>query len=329
MTTNTDGTAPPAPRRGKGGGERALVPDAEFRTYYDRPVLKEPVWKWEVPAYFFAGGLAAGSALLAVGAGVTGNTALARQARVTAALGATAGTALLVRDLGRPSRFHHMLRVAKPTSPMNVGSWTLAAFSTSAAIAAGSDITGVAHPVGRVAGVVAAALAPVLATYPAVLVANTAVPVWHEAHRELPFVFAGSALASAGGLAAMLHRVETGRPARRMAVLGAIVEAAAAQRMEQQLPEVVGETYKTGRASTLSKAARALTTTGAMTLARRGSRRRNAVVGGAMVLAGAAFDRFAVIEAGRASSRDPKQVVVPQRARLTAGRDGDALRGPS
>jgi hypothetical protein len=113
--------------------------------------------------------------------------------------------------------------------------------------------------------------------------------------------------------------VEAARAARRMAVLGAIVESSATRRMEQQLPDVVAESYKTGRASILSKAAQGLTAVGGVTLALRGSRRRASVLGGALVVAGAALARFAVIEAGRASSRDPKQVVVPQRARLEAG----------
>jgi hypothetical protein len=44
-----------------------MVPRAEFRSYYGRPVLKAPVWEWKVPAYLFTGGLAAGSAVLAAG----------------------------------------------------------------------------------------------------------------------------------------------------------------------------------------------------------------------------------------------------------------------
>ncbi|MGH9013614.1 MAG: NrfD/PsrC family molybdoenzyme membrane anchor subunit, partial [Acidimicrobiia bacterium] len=63
-------------------GERALVPEAEFRTYYDRPVLKEPVWTWEVPAYFFVGGLAAGSAMAAVAADLAADERQARRHRV-------------------------------------------------------------------------------------------------------------------------------------------------------------------------------------------------------------------------------------------------------
>ena len=105
-----------------------MVPEAEFRSYYDRPVLKEPVWKWYVPAYFFAGGLAAGSSLLAAGADLLGRPDIARRARLASVTSIGVGSVLLVADLGRPARFHHMLRVAKVTSPMSVGSWVLTLF---------------------------------------------------------------------------------------------------------------------------------------------------------------------------------------------------------
>jgi len=66
-------------RSGKrGGGEQTMVPDAEFQSYYGRPVLKPPVWKHEIPAYLFTGGLAAGTAVVAAGADLTGRPALRR-----------------------------------------------------------------------------------------------------------------------------------------------------------------------------------------------------------------------------------------------------------
>src|SRR5204862_121720 len=83
-------------------------------SYYGRPILKRPVWKWWIPAYFFSGGLAAGSSALALGAQLSGRSMLRRRARVVSLVGITFGAVCLVADLGRPSRFHHMLRVAKP-----------------------------------------------------------------------------------------------------------------------------------------------------------------------------------------------------------------------
>ena len=92
-----------------------MVPEAEFRSYYGRPVIKEPAWTIEVPWYFFVGGMAGAAAPLAVAARMAGNERLARSAVTVAAAGVAVGTPLLVSDLGRPERFHHMLRVIKPT----------------------------------------------------------------------------------------------------------------------------------------------------------------------------------------------------------------------
>ena len=124
--------------------EQLMVPDAEFSSYYGRPVIKEPVWKApDVPGYLFLGGLAGASSVLAAGAEVAGYGELARVAKV-GALGAISLSAVaLVHDLGRPERFLHMLRVFKPSSPMSVGSWLLAAYGPVAGAAAVSEVTGI------------------------------------------------------------------------------------------------------------------------------------------------------------------------------------------
>ena len=128
-----------------------MVPDAEVRTYYDKPILKQPVWKWFIPAYFFTGGLAAGSAMLAAGARLTGNRCLARRCRFVTLGALGISTAFLVKDLGRPSRFYNMLRVFKPTSPMSIGSWLLGAFGTAAAAATASDAAKILPGMGALA----------------------------------------------------------------------------------------------------------------------------------------------------------------------------------
>lgn len=132
-------------RRKRGGGgdgsrEEPMVPRAEFRSYYGRPVLKPPVWEWKVPAYLFTGGLAAGTSLLAAGADLTGRPALRRAGRTGSLAALVASVYLLVADLGRPARFHHMLRVAKPTSPMSVGTWILSAFGPGMGVAAAAEV---------------------------------------------------------------------------------------------------------------------------------------------------------------------------------------------
>ncbi len=192
------------------------VPEEEFRSYYGRPVLKEPTWTWEIPWYFFFGGLAGASSVLSLSARIAGNDALARRALLVSLGGATVSPGLLIMDLGRPERFYNMLRVVKPTSPMSLGTWVLSAFSTSTGAAVASDLLGVFPRVQRALEVASALLGPALSTYTAVLITDTSVPVWHEARRELPVVFA----ASAGAAAAMLTSARNATPARRLAVGG-------------------------------------------------------------------------------------------------------------
>ncbi|HEX9993674.1 MAG TPA: NrfD/PsrC family molybdoenzyme membrane anchor subunit, partial [Acidimicrobiales bacterium] len=249
------------------------MPAAEFRSYHGRPVLKRPVWKWDIPAYFAAGGIMAGSSLLAAGADLTGNRALRRAGRLAAAAHLAASTAFLVHDLGRPGRFANMLRVAKPTSPMSVGTWLLAAYGPPAGAAAASEVTGLLPGAGRVAGLAAAALAPAVASYTAVLTADTAVPAWHDAHPQLPFVFVGSAAAASGGLAMGLVAPADAGPARRLGVLGAAVDLAASTWMERAMG-LSAEPYRQGRAGRFHRWARGLTAAGAVATAVAGRRSR-------------------------------------------------------
>lgn len=320
-------------RRRRGGrAERTVVPEAQFTSYYGRPVLKAPTWKApEIAGYFFLGGLAGGSSLLAAGADLTGRHALRRSARLMA-LGAIglSGVAL-VKDLGRPERFHHMLRVLKPTSPMSVGSWLLAGYGPLAGAAAASELTGLLPAAGRAAGLGAAAVAPAIASYTAVLAADTAVPAWHEARHDLPFVFVGSAAAAAAGWGLLSAPLAEAAPARRLAVLGSALELAASMRMHRRLG-LAREAYAAGRAAALDRLARGLTTAGAVTAATVGRRNRlAAALAGGALLAGSACTRFAVFEAGVASAKDPKYTVIPQRERVDQGRRvrGEAARRPS
>jgi hypothetical protein len=301
-------------------------------SYYGRPILKPPAWDWRIPAYLFAGGLSAGSTLLSTGADLSGRPRLRRRGRVAALAALGASTYFLVSDLGRPERFHHMLRVAKPTSPMSVGTWIIAGYGPGIGLAAASELLParwrgthlgrVARRLARPAAVSSAALAPALASYTAVLLSQTAVPAWNAAHPYLPFVFTGSAAASSGGLGMLLAPVSEAGPARAFAVTGAAAELAASRVMEHRLG-LVGETYTSGRAHQLRRWSEYLTAAGlAGTLAARRSRLA-AVLSGLALMGGSALQRFGVFEAGVASTRDPRYVVTPQRERL-AGRDRSA-----
>ena len=308
----------------KRGGEQAMVPRAEFRSYYGKPVLKRPHWKApHLPGYLYFGGLSGASSTMAALADATGRPRLSLTGRLTAAGAAAAGSALLVAELGRPERFLNMLRVLKPTSPMSVGAWLLATHASFAGAAAASAVTGIAPGLGRSSGAVAALTGPLVATYSGVLMADTAVPAWHEAYRHLPPLFAASALASAGAVGmAAVPSAEAG-PARRMALFGAGAELAIMVALERGAgmrdhAELISEPYRIGRAGRLLKAGRGLTAAGAAGTLLAGRSRTAAVLSAAAITGGALCTRFGILYAGYTAADDPKYTVVPQRARLDA-----------
>jgi hypothetical protein len=285
-------------------------------SYYGRPILKEPVWKPQIPWYFFTGGLAGASSVLSLAARIAGNRRLARTSLAIGLAGEIASPALLISDLGRPERFLNMLRVFKVTSPMSVGSWILAGSGAATTAEAACEALGIFPRLRLVPAVAAAGLGGPLATYTAALVADTAVPVWHEARRELPYVFGASAGASAGAAAAMLLPPRDAGPARRLAVGGAIAENVAMTLMEKRLG-FVGEPYKQGIPGRLKRVAQAATLGGALLLGTSGRKSRfGAFAGGALVLGGEVALRWSVFKAGFESARDPKYVVQPQRERI-------------
>lgn len=300
-------------RYGRGG---LMVPEVTFSSYYGRPILKKPVWQErDIAGYFFLGGLAGASSLLAAGAQATRRPALARTAKLGAASAISLSLVALVHDLGRPMRFLNMLRVLKVTSPMSVGTWIVSAYAPAALAAAASDATGRLPRIGRLATTAAAIAGPAVASYTAVLVADTAVPAWHEGHRELPFVFVGSATCAAAGLSLLgAPPSETG-PVRRAAVIGATAELTATHLMKNRMG-IARETFETGSAGTLLKTAEALTIGGALTAALFGRSRVTAAAAGVALLAGSACTRFGIFRAGVASAEDPKFTVEPQLARL-------------
>ncbi|MGI8421933.1 MAG: NrfD/PsrC family molybdoenzyme membrane anchor subunit [Gaiellaceae bacterium] len=287
-------------------------------SYYGRPILKPPVWEADIPVYFFLGGMAGASSLLALGARLTGNDRLARNATYVNAASLTVSPALLIHDLGRPERFLNMLRVFKITSPMSVGTWIVSASGSAAGGAATLEVLGLAPRLRFAAESGAALLGPFLSTYTAALVTQSVVPIWHEVRRELPFVFAGSSAASAGGAAAILTPALDARPARRLAVAGAALELLATRAMRRRLGPL-GRPYEEGLPGTLAKLAEGATLAGGTLMALAGRRRAGAVAAGALLLTGSVAQRFAVVKAGTPSALDPSYVTVPQRARL-AGR---------
>ncbi|MFI6350333.1 NrfD/PsrC family molybdoenzyme membrane anchor subunit [Streptomyces sp. NPDC050560] len=316
----------PGKRRGRRRGEQPMVPRAEFGSYYGRPVIKAPSWAaTDIAGYFFLGGLAGAGSVLAAGAHLTGRRTTATALKVSSLASVSLSAAALVHDLGRPARFAHMLRVLKPTSPMSVGSWLLSGYGPAAGAAAVSAVTGLLPRVGAAATAGAALLGPAVASYTGVLAADTAVPAWHGAHRELPYLFAASGTAAASGMALLAGPAAENAPARCAAVLAAAAEHGVTRSAEHRLG-MVAETWQQGRAGTLLRCARALTTVGAAGAAVLGGRRGAAAACGLALLAGSVCTRFGVFAAGIASADDPVYTVGPQReaARREAARsDGD------
>lgn len=306
-------------------GEQAMVEEAHFDSYYGKPVINQPVWSSpDIPGYLFLGGLAGVASLLGAGAELTGRYGLARRTKLGAAGSAGLALVALVHDLGRPERFLNMLRVFKPTSPMSVGSWVLSAYAPAAAVAALSDVSGLLRGVGRVATGAAAVLGPPLASYTAALIADTAVPAWHDGYRELPVLFVGSGASAAGGLGLLVAPLRESGPARVLGVVGAAAELAATAAMKRRLGRTA-EPYDQAKAGRLMRVGKALTIAGVVaTLA--GRRRSRAVEGAAGIglLLGSGFTRFGIFEAGLQSAADPSYVVTPQRERLAQRNDHSA-----
>lgn len=296
--------------------EQAVVPDAEFSSYYGRPVIKPPVWKVpDVPAYLYLGGMAGVSSMIGELASLTGRPRLRQIGRIAGSGGALASVGFLIHDLGRPERFLNMLRVFKPTSPLSVGSWIIAPFSALTTATAVSEVTGILPGLARLSGAVAALLGPPMTTYTAVLLADTAVPAWHDARRQLPFLFAGGALAGGSAVTLLGTSPDEAGPARTLAAAGAGLDTVAVTYMTKRIG-LSGQAYERGKAGKLMRIAKALTIAGGSLVPFARRSRLLSVLSGLSLTAGAVTTRFGVFEAGMASARDPAYTVVPQRERL-------------
>jgi hypothetical protein len=330
----TTGVNLPRRWRGKHRAERPMVPKAEFTSYYGKPILNQPVWESpDIPGYLFLGGLAGGASLLAAGSDLTGRGVLGRTAKTGAFAAGVLSVAALVHDLGRPARFLNMMRMFKVTSPMSVGSWLLSGYVPATGVAALTALTGRLPRIGAAATAGAAVLGPGVASYTAALISDTAVPAWHDGYPEMPFVFTGSGMMAAGGLGlltAVLPGTGPGEtePARNLALLGAVMETAAFERMEHRIG-MTAEPYSEGRGGRYVKAGKALAAAGAAGAALSGRSRVAAALSGAALLAASAATRWGIFEAGLASAGDPKYTVVPQRQRLKERAKAGQADGPA
>ncbi len=285
-----------------------LVPRDEtgLTTYYDRPALKEPVWIWTVPAYFYAGGVAGAALVLGAVAQFRDGDELRTLVRTTRWIGAAGqllGSVFLIVDLGRPERFFNMLRVLRPSSPLSIGSWVLAIGGS----AAGASVV-LPGRAADAAGAVAGALGIPLAGYTGVLLATSAIPVWQGARHWLPALFVASSVASCASLFEMMNvskREE--RVVRTFGVIGKSAELLCMNGAERELSrhDAVGRPLKEGAPGALWTASKVLTAASLALTLMPGQSKAKRVAGVLGTLAGIGL-RFAVFYAGSTSSRDPK-----------------------
>lgn len=324
-------------RRGGGDGSREMpmVDDVEFSEgYYGRHIVKFPPWDWKISAYLFVGGIAGGSGMLAAGAQAAGLNKLRRNSRLTALVSTLAGTGFLIMDLGRPERFLHMMRTFKPSSPMNMGTWVLGGFGTGAGVLAAAEVdklTGEKLPLGplrplmqfmeKPTGVLVGLIGGPLASYTGALFADTAVPTWNAAKDNLSYLFVSSAAMASSGVAMITTPTSETRPARVLAAAGAASDLYFAEKLTEPMHEAEAEPLKTGGPGKKLNWAKGLTIAGGIGAALLGGNRIAAVASGAALATASYLTRAAILEAGEDSTKDPKHVVEPQRARLEARRE--------
>ena len=299
------------------------VPSRQDRTsptYYEIPMLKEPVWIWSIPTYFYVGGVAGVGATLGAAVQLVAPQSmrsLVQKARWVATVGGAVSSALLIHDLGRPARFLNMLRVFRITSPMSMGSWILTVFSTAAGAAAvlpfGPKLF---RPLADIFGVIAALFGLGLSGYTGVLISQTAVPVWQQAYRTTPVLFLASGTAAAASFFEFfdLNKQEA-ETVERFGLMGKLVELGATVALEADVRRIerVGRPLQEGLSGTLWQTAKVLTIASAVISLLPGKSRPKRVVAGVLGSAAGLCLRFGIFHAGKASARDPRASFEQQR----------------
>ncbi len=304
-------------------------------TYYDRPVLKQSVWSIDIPLYYFFGG-AAGAALT-LGAAVQlacrrddecrGDLRkFAEYCHWTGIIGSSVGAMFLVHDLGRPSRFLHMVRVFRPSSPMNMGSWILGGAAPTA-IATGLFINrgGFLGDVGEITGYLSGIFGTALAGYTGVLVSNSVIPVWQEARRWMPILFAASGMTTAASVIDIFYENERANLITyTFGNVGRVLELVASYKVEETASKTprVGEPFHKPGTGTLWKAAGILTAASLLLSVLPGKSSAKRRVAGVLGAAGSLCLRFAVHYISNASARDARATFQVQRRQLKEARDG-------
>lgn len=286
--------------------------------YYGQPVVRPPVWTWEIPVYFFVGGLGGMSAVIALGAALFHHVDVAGTALWVAAISAVLSPVLLILDLGRPHLFINMLRVFKPQSAMSMGAWILAGFGTCVVpgliameLHMAHVLTGGLDQVVRVVASLlmfgSAIFGVLLATYTGVLIGATAIPAWFLHHRLLPIHFGTAGLGSAAGLLELLgHRIA---PLNAVGLFAAAVESVLLIWLSLDKHGAADRAIHEHRSGWLIRIGEILTGLLALVLRLIGLIPLAAI----SFLVGALISRFGWIAVGKVCGSDPEAVFVSQR----------------
>jgi protein NrfD len=298
-------------------------------TYYDQPALKPAPWDWKVPVYTFVAPVAGAMQVLATVADLTKmrrGRRVVRNGRFAALLGAVLGGPLLIGDLHTPKRWYNMLRIFRSTSPMSIGSWLLMAFGGLSALVAAAQAgleRNVATPFARglasLAQIPAALAGAGMAMYSASLFTATSSPLWAAAPRSLAVKFGSSAVAAAAAGLSLAEQLR-GSGASNTAPLDHVAAAATAVNLaatitadqayrrdgvEDPLSDEprIAAGYKLGSillGQVLPLACYAINAT------RLQPSRELSAVASLGVICGSYLMRHSIIEAGKVSSRRPK-----------------------
>ncbi len=291
-------------------------------TYYDRPVLKQSVWAVDIPLYYFVGGLAGAALTLGAAAQLRGDRQLdqfIRRCHWLGVIGSSIGGVLLVQDLGRPSRFLNMMRVFRPTSPMNMGVWIL---SAAAPLGIGASFFvregGVLEDFGEFLGLASGVFGAMLATYTGVLVSNTVIPFHQETRRWTPVMFGCSAMASAASMLDLLPEC-CGGPGITFwyGMAGRVGEIASGRMLERAAganASRVAEPLRSGATGAMWRASAAMTIGSLVLSVLPGKSRSRRAAASVLGLCGSLLVRLAIHYAGKRSAAEPRATFELQRA---------------
>jgi formate-dependent nitrite reductase membrane component NrfD len=305
---------------------RSATPDRVNQPgYYGLPILRRPFWKWQIALYFFFEGISAGSYVLCSVAHLTHNRrydSIVRTGRYLSFITMLPGPPLLIADLGRPERFHHMLRIWKKTSPMNHGAWALTAYSLFSTLQVALIWPASRLPFGkkllrflvrllpeRLVSALGLPFALMLLSYPGVLLETTANPLWSHSNFLGP-LFAASAMSNAAAALRLLNVLSKDQDflhrLSRFEEISTAAEAAALGLYVATARKAARPLF-TGKQSKLFLiGAVGLGIIAPSILRRSGSSVLRNVVAPLLTLAGGAALKWAITYAGQESALDPE-----------------------